>query len=254
MTRHRPSLVPLLLCLSACSATLVGEDAAIEEEEKGDAAIGGVKDARAPSRDRGVADAGLRIDIRLPLPDAIEPADLTAPKVPSYPAGPYGNQVGDILQNMVLAGYRLTPQQRDPSALGWATDIAFQEFHDNPACSCLLISIAASSCGICAQEQPYLVREVAADPAFCVLNILEEGLKQGVWATKQDVDNWVNKYKQNFFVVQGNATTKTLKKGYGPTIKLPFNFIVRPDTMKIRGVVQGFDTRIHTKAMSLCQQ
>src|SRR5437879_6476316 len=83
------------------------------------------------------------------------PPDMTPP--PTYPKGPYGNQTGQTLPNLTASGYRLDPKHTDSSKLTWATDIKLQDFNFNPVCKCLLISIGATWCPACQEEQPALV-------------------------------------------------------------------------------------------------
>ena len=178
------------------------------------------------------------------------PPDLTPAY--AYPPGPYGNQKGNTIVDVTMAGYRLTPEQTEATELEWAKDIKLGEYHLNKACKCLLITWGASWCTACKQEQPQLIADVTADKGFCVLNIVQEGITRGVDATRDDVDNWNKTYHQNFYVTQGTRSTKSYWMGYGPTIGLPFNFIVNPKDMKLAAVVQGYRKDIHTYAMGLC--
>jgi hypothetical protein len=98
------------------------------------------------------------------------------------------------------------------------------------------------------------VSDVGADPSFCVLGILQEGQAQGSTATRADVDTWTQYFQQNFAVAQGASKTDALLSGFGSTIGLPFSFVVKPSTMKVLDVVQGFDPQIHDNAMALCNQ
>jgi hypothetical protein len=170
----------------------------------------------------------------------------------AYPAGPYGNQIGDTLPNVALAGYRLTPAQTDSTRVPWTTNIQFGDYHQ-PACQCLVVTIGAIWCTACQQEQPQLVSDVAGDSSFCVLGVLQEGQFQGTPATRADVDTWTQGFSQNFSVAQGSTATDDLLNGFGSTIGLPFSFVVKPSSMKVLDVVQGFDPQIHANAMAECQ-
>ena len=65
------------------------------------------------------------------------------------------------------------------------------------------------------------------------------------------MEAWTQEYQQNFYVVQGNTKTwNPLVKGYGSTIGLPFNLILKPQTMQVVDVVQGFNPQIHDVAMA----
>jgi hypothetical protein len=170
----------------------------------------------------------------------------------AYPAGPYGNQIGDTLRDLTLAGYRMTPDHTDSTQLTWDTSIHLADYHANPSCACMLITIGASWCQACQEEQPSLADDVAADPGFCVLGILQEGMQQQVIATKDDVDAWTQQFQENFTVALGTRNSEHLFDGYGSTIGLPFNLIVDPRSMQVLDNVQGFDPQIHQYATQKC--
>jgi hypothetical protein len=185
-----------------------------------------------------------------------EASASTPPNV--YPPGPYGSVAGFTLDEFSAQGYRLDPQQTDSTALPWSS-IDVLEYHANPACKCLLVTIGATWCGDCMAEQPMLVQAHAQDPSFCVMGILQadiggNGMQEN--ATKADVDAWTQMYKQNFFVVQGNPQTmEELVVGHGNgSVPLPFSLIVKPDTMKIVGEIDGVNLDAHKYAMGLCEQ
>lgn len=179
------------------------------------------------------------------------PPDMAMVK---YPEGPYGNQEGETLADINFAGYRMSPGNQDPEKLMWDETIKLGEFHANPACKCLLVTWGATWCGACQQEQPALVADIQKDPSFCVINILQEGPKNGTLATQSDVKEWASHFQQNFPVVIGTKQTQSLWNGWAMNgvIGLPFNFIVQPRTMKVLGNVQGFSPTIHDEAMALC--
>ena len=170
-------------------------------------------------------------------------ADLSMPSSSAYPVGPYGNQVGDTMADFTAAGYSATHV--------WSTAMKLSDIRANPACKCLVLTIGATWCGACQDEQPDLVSDTTSDPNFCVLGILQEG-PSGAVATKTDVDNWENAFHQNFPVMQGNATTEKLMHGYGSEIGLPFSLIIKPGTMTVLENVQGYASNMHSHARSLC--
>ena len=176
----------------------------------------------------------------------------------AYPAGPYGNMKGDVIaEQMFEGGYRLDATHTDSSALDWAADIKFNDFHANPNCKALVISYSATWCGACQQEQGALPAEVDGKNGFCVLNIHIEGPQNGSnMVTKDDVDAWTQRFHQTYPVVLGNAAVRQLWNGWGQngSIGLPFNFVVKPDTMEIMDAIQGFDPMIKDHAMQLCGQ
>lgn len=180
------------------------------------------------------------------------PVDM-APAQPVYPPGPYGNALGKTIKDITLQGYRLTRQQTDSTKLQYA-DISLHDYHANPRCKCLLITVGALWCGACRQEQPQLVQDVSGDSNFCVLGIVQEGQSPGMAATKDDVDAWTQEFMQNFFVAQGTPTTNHYFDPYvqNGMIGLPFNLVVTPADMKIVDSWQGFDPQGHMHAMNSC--
>jgi hypothetical protein len=177
-----------------------------------------------------------------------------------YPPGPYGNEVGQTLIDFNMSGYRLSPAQTDSTKASWDTKIALHEFHDSKDCKCLVISVAATWCGECMQEQPAIIKGVADDKAFCALGVLQQTLVNGheVDAARSDVDTWTQRFKQDFPVVLGDrATAQILFVGdgegtNGSSVALPFTLVVRTDSMHVMGMNQGVRADIHDWAMGLC--
>jgi len=174
-----------------------------------------------------------------------------------YPQGPYGSAITFTLDDFTSYGYRLAPGQTDSTQLPW-TSIDVAEYHENPVCKCLLVTVGATWCGDCQAEQPMLVQAHAQDPSFCVMGILQADDANGTQqnATKADVDAWTQEFKQNFYVVQGtDETMQALVVGHGQgSVALPFSLVVRPDTMKVVGQIAGVNLDAHDYAMGLCGQ
>lgn len=172
---------------------------------------------------------------------------------PPYPAGPYGNMMGNTLADIALEGYRLTPTMQDSSQLTYDNTIRLSEFHNNPSCKCLFITIGAGWCGPCQEEQSGLIADVMNDSSFCVLNVLLEGQSQTALATQQDVYTWTQQFMQDFYVVRGTqSVANQFENGYGNSIGLPFNFVVDPKTMSILWQFSGYDPMGYQDAMSYC--
>ena len=89
-----------------------------------------------------------------------------------YPEGPYGNHEGDTLVDVFAEGYRFTVDKTTVAQVTWDTNIRLNDFYNNPACKCLLITIGATWCTACQEEQPAIIADVVSDPNFCVLGIL----------------------------------------------------------------------------------
>jgi thiol-disulfide isomerase/thioredoxin len=183
-----------------------------------------------------------------PSPDlaALPPSpDLAQPL---YPLGPYGRNIGDTVEDFSFQGYRLSPAQTDSTKLPLASiDIA--EIHSQPACKCLLLTMGAPWCTPCQDEQAFLVQAVQQDPSLCVLEMLVDGQAQGTPPTRADLDAWTQQYRENFPVglINDRAAARL------PDVTgLPTSVVIKPATMKILDVSQGFDPNSMPTAQSLC--
>jgi hypothetical protein len=169
----------------------------------------------------------------------------------------HGNQVGQTLGDFTMGGYRLTPAQTDSSQLSWDPSIRIADFYaraQSGECTCLLITVGATWCSACQDEQPQLISDVQGDPTFCVLGILQDGPNTGVTATEADVSDWTQYFRQNFTVARGSNQSEALFNGWdsGGTIGLPFSLIVKPQTMQVLDSMQGFSADIHSIARADC--
>ena len=105
--------------------------------------------------------------------DASDASDGGGPASLVYPVGPYGNAVGQVLPDFTAAGYRLSAAETDSTRLPWDPGIALSEYHADPSCKCLLVTICALWCTACQREQAQLVTEVNA--AFQQLSHGDDG-------------------------------------------------------------------------------
>jgi thiol-disulfide isomerase/thioredoxin len=177
----------------------------------------------------------------------------------AYPQGPYGNHSGQVLADFTAAGYRLSPQQTDSTQLTWDTSISLSDYFQKAQtgeCTCMLITVGATWCGACQEEQPDLISNVQSDPSFCMLGILQDGPNVGVTATQSDVDAWTQNFRENFPVVEGSTSIEQrMFAGYGQSIGLPFNLIVQPKTMTVlTDAIQGYSPDTVSQARTLCAQ
>ena len=162
----------------------------------------------------------------------------------TYPEGPYGNQTGDTFFDLDNPGYRLTPEHTDTTSVTWEDSITLSSLRSaHPTAKCILISLGASWCGACRQEQSSLPDAIAAqDPAsekIAVYHILMEGMQNGSnKVTKDDVDAWISDFHQTFpTVMSKNNIHQKIWQGWDTngTIGLPFNLLVDRKTMAVKG-------------------
>ncbi len=185
-------------------------------------------------------------------------ADLAMPDLaPAYPAGPFGNQNGQTLGDVTMSGYRLSPEQTDSTKATWESNIRLADFHNNPACKCLYIALGGRWCGACRQEQGSMIDWIKKDPNFCVLGVLQDGLKEHVDATHDDVDKWTQEFKQNFTVVAGSKATWAFTDSYrnqSNEIGMPFSLVVKPSTMQVAGHDIGTSPLLYNSAVAECKK
>lgn len=64
-----------------------------------------------------------------------------------YPSGPYGNQTGDVMFDIELEGYRLSPANNDSTTLDWQDEdhkISLSSVRsEHPNAKCIWLSIGA---------------------------------------------------------------------------------------------------------------
>jgi hypothetical protein len=72
---------------------------------------------------------------------AMLPPDLA---MDVYPSGPYGNQVGDIVEDIDLPGYHLSVANNDPSKVPWEDHIKLSQIRSEYRTSkCMWLAVDA---------------------------------------------------------------------------------------------------------------
>lgn len=178
----------------------------------------------------------------------------------SYPEGPYGNQEGDTFFDIDMPGYRLTLDKTDTTAATWEDSITLSSVRAaNPNAKCIWVSLGASWCGVCRQEQSMLPAEIAkqdaAAPKIAVYSMLMEGPDNGSnKVTKDDVDAWIADFSQNYPVVMSDGKIhQDIWRGWDDNgvIGLPFNLIIDRKTMAVKGHLR---TPTYEAAVQMCDQ
>jgi len=178
------------------------------------------------------------------MPDlAPRPPDLAPPPPPPYPTVGIGTQIGDIVYDIEIEGYQLTPQQSDSSMLPYGS-IKLDQYFQNPMCKCILLSVSAEWCTPCQIEQTSLPDYVRSHPSLCVMNVLVEGKQETnppTYATMKDVSDWTQAFSQDYPVGLPGANMRRHLPETNPPA-LPTNVVIDPKTMTILDVNSGVNS------------
>lgn len=169
-----------------------------------------------------------------------------------YPAGPYGINVGSIIENFAFTGYvdpsnAVGPDHRVALSLadfynptGEGTHPAGAAFAEGePLPKALMINVSAVWCGPCQNEAANVLPDeydrFAPRGAEILLN-LADGAEPGVAATFSDLDNWVT----TFPVEYPSVVDPTYQMGaLFDSSSFPANIIVDTRDMSIVTVIAG---------------
>ena len=114
----------------------------------------------------------------------------------TYPCGPYGVGVGDVIANATLTG------RRDDNHDGRITDdparpIQLSDYHGDPNVKVLALFITTEWCVPCRAEQPELIgiwnRSQSMKSGVAVLELLVQNTRGGA-ADQTTIDTWANGY------------------------------------------------------------
>lgn len=155
-----------------------------------------------------------------------------------YPAGPYGTEVGDTLENFTFMGLR-DPQTQTETQTQTQTQtelepISFADFYDpdeEKGHTLLLFNTAAAWCQPCQIEHADLPdRKIAhEDQGLVIFSMLFQD-ESGDQADEEDLDAWITTFDTNFPM----AIDPSYQMGrYGPAETPPLNLIVDPRDMTL---------------------
>lgn len=166
-----------------------------------------------------------------------------------YPPGPYGVQVGGVMPDLTVLGYRLSREQRDASKLPFES-IRLSEVRSDPACQYVLVSWqwSGDACPPCVQARQTLTSIVAREPTFCALEIIAHPFDAAgldvpgvsIPPTRTDLDTVVAGTRESFPV--GLATPSVTRAGLDPIPSFPDLFVLRKDDMRVLAFLQGTGT------------
>ncbi len=160
----------------------------------------------------------------------------------TYPAGPYGTQVGDVTRDLCFQGWE------DPKAANYDIThfqpICLSNFHADPDARLLLVESCAVWCVSCRSEyggdgatQPSLTARLAAlqGQGFRILGTIFQDAAAKP-ATPADAATWAEVYSLDFpFALDAEHQLGL----FTSTVTAPFNLLIDTKTMKIVLALSG---------------
>ena len=230
-------VLPVLLLLALCSC---GSDTNDKADSRG-----------LVLNDSGVADKAVAADSK----------KGTADQGVSYPSGPYGTKVGQIIENHTVTVFR------DPKSLckdlkehkidtSKSVKMSLQDFYKwDPTCKAkkkklLWILGSAAWCGICTKEIKAVKAAILAgqiDNRVAFLNLVVDGKTYGKPADVATAKLWVTGFGLNHPVA--SDMTYAFKK-YFLSSGFPLNILVDLETMKIYHARNGDNLAFMGKKMA----
>lgn len=160
-----------------------------------------------------------------------------------YPPGPYGNNPGDVLINMIFDGYvNDAPAEGRVQDGPFVQDFDLQDIRDLPGARFLLFNVAAEWCVGCrieAEQLPPRYEGWATRGGYVVSVLIED--TSGNPATRLNLDRWLAAFSINYTTVHDPQMFVT--RELGPDT-LPLNVLVDLETMEIVDSVIGEDLAV----------
>jgi len=165
-------------------------------------------------------------------PELLEPATGGAGGGPSYPAGPYGTEEGDVLANLSFAQGWTDPVAAnfDPSRL---EPISFSDFHDpeGEVIELVLVNTSAVWCQACKIEHDTLPEEnleFSGRGLRIFSALLQDARSQP--ATLSDLEVWARTFEVNYAMA---LDPEYQMAAYAPINRAPLNLVVDARSMRI---------------------
>ena len=164
----------------------------------------------------------------------------TTPPDQTYPEGPYGKTVGEILRNMSFKGYaNLSPADGIVSKDTAFEDFALGDARELSEYRYALINAAAEWCAPCRDEAQALPAKFTAwaPKGGYVIGILTQDDSFNP-AQQGNVDAWIRQYDTNYTMLSDPHTE--IDNEIAP-VSMPLNIMVDLETMKIERIATGDD-------------
>ena len=167
----------------------------------------------------------------------------------TYPSGPYGADVGDVIENFQLSGFpapKTTTATAVPMELldfynptGSRTYPAGSPYGAGPAPLALVVGVGAVWCGPCNEEakNDFPWRWTAMQPSGQILSVLDDGPTPGTPASVNNLTSWVKLYKIGYPAAIDPG--RTLQELLGDAGSYPTDLLVRTSDMRILAISYG---------------
>jgi hypothetical protein len=164
-------------------------------------------------------------------PELLEPASGGSGGGASYPAGPYGREVGDVIENLSFQGWP------DPLAAGFdpgrLETLAFADFYDpeGQELELVLINTAAVWCQACKIEHETLPEENAefSSRGLRIFSALLQDARSQP-ATIDDLVIWTSTFDVDYPMA---LDPEYQMAAFAPINRAPLNLVVDARTMQI---------------------
>jgi len=156
----------------------------------------------------------------------------------TYPAGPYGQDVGETLADFTSPGYRLAPGMTFPNGL---EEISLGEFYDNESCSCIVVTYTGGdSCTPCVNASKELSLAASTIAGLCAIEAVADYVQGKINpGTEQSLNSLALAAAPNHPIVLLNDAALASLDGTPPITGIPTTFVVDPATMKVGTRVTG---------------
>jgi len=159
-----------------------------------------------------------------------------------YPSGPYGLQVGAVIENLTFQGKR--DANRDGSLVNeqlGPIELADYYRHGQTKTRVLLLTACAAWCGPCNAEAPQLVTmynnyATSAPGSVEFLDALTEKVNHQP-PDEQSLNSWANKFHVPYAMATDPSGVKLLR--YSTEKAYPLHIVVRTKDMTIAKIVVG---------------
>ena len=174
--------------------------------------------------------------------DGLDMAELPPDLSPGpYPTGPYGGDVGKVIDNLTFQGYFSPTKTSGLASAEPLGEVTLDKLRLAPNAKFLMIHLAAYWCGPCLSAAKALAAKTStfAPKGGLLMGILAEGTTPADVATKNQLDLFISKAGAQFTYVLDGVAPQTDAETYFSNERDTF-IMIDLKTMKIVKVVDNF--------------